>query len=763
MVPDDDLLQEVVRPLCAALAAFARCICIEDVVPEHLAAFTAARLIPLDKRPGVRPIAVGETFRRIVGRAIMKVVERDILLATAPSQLCVGVPSSCEAGVHAMQQLYSDEQVEGILFVDASNAFNALNRRAALHNVPRVCPALGKVFKNTYGRPIRLFVTGGGEITSQEGTCQGDPLAMALYAVATVPLIQRLQESHDQVRQAWYADDDAAGGSITCLADYWDDIQRIGPGYGYYPNPKKTVLLVKPEFEATAQRLFSSSGVIIKTDGNRHLGGVIGSPDFATTFLTNQAKGWKRDLSTLAKMACTQPQAAYTVLTKGLSSRWTYHLRCSLLPEELCAMMDAVIDEEVIPALMGKGFPVDSPERELLSFPARCGGLAIPVLRNLAQGEFDSSVAVTEPLVQLLLTGTYKSRVSSDPQIPNPLPSQPESRPSDVDGTRLSPPSQPASQPSDEDATGLTPPLEPVRAAIADVRSGAREVKAGKLANITLRQRQLRDQLSDGQKFLLEIAAEKGVSSWLTVLPSWREGTVLSKSDFRDALCIRYDQLLPGLPETCVCSHPMSTAHAFTCPTGGYTIARHNDVRDLIAECIRDAGVVDVEVEPKLLPCDGSSLPGGRSLNRADDARLDVRARGFWSRQQDAFFDVRVTHPAASVLSRSEALSQLRSHERRKKNEYGSRVINVERGTFTPLVFSTYGISGPETTIFLKSLASLFVERNADLSYSVVMGILRTRISFCLLKWCITCFRGCRNTYVRRRFHSVVTQCRMAQ
>ena len=75
---------------------------------------------------------------------------------------------------------------------------------------------------------------------------------MALYAVATVPLIQRLQESHDQVRQAWYADDDAAGGSITCLADYWADIQRIGPGYGYYPNPKKTVLLLKPEFEATA-------------------------------------------------------------------------------------------------------------------------------------------------------------------------------------------------------------------------------------------------------------------------------------------------------------------------------------------------------------------------------------------------------------------------------------------------------------------------------------------------------------------------------
>ena len=158
------------------------------------------------------------------------------------------------------------------------------------------------------------------------------------------------------------------------------------------------------------------------------------------------------------------------------------------------------------------------------------------------------------------------------------------------------------------------------------------------------------------------------------------------KSDFWDAICIRYDRRLPDLPKDCVCGTEMTTSHAFTCPTGGYTIARHNGVQDLVPALIREAGIIDVETESRLLPCGGSDLPVGRSLNISDEARLDVRARGFWSRQQDAFFDVRITHPAASVRTRSEALSQLRAHERANKNVYASRVVNIQRGSFTPLV-----------------------------------------------------------------------------
>ena len=123
------------------------------------------------------------------------------------------------------------------------------------------------------------------------------------------------------------------------------------------------------------------------------------------------------------------------------------------------------------------------------------------------------------------------------------------------------------------------------------------------------------------------------------------------------------------------------------------------------------------------------------SANRQPEARLDIRARGFWSRQQYPFFDVRNTDLGPSVLSRPEILGHLRTHERMKKAAYGARVNQVERASFIPLVFSTSDVAGKATTIhvFLKSLAALVVDKNKDLVYSAVMGGftgLRTWVQF---------------------------------
>ena len=92
--------------------------------------------------------------------------------------------------------MYKDESTEGILLVDAKNAFNSLNREAALHNVQYLCPVLSTCLRNCYQTPSRLFVSGGGELASREGTTQGDPLSMPFYALATVPFIQYLHRKH---------------------------------------------------------------------------------------------------------------------------------------------------------------------------------------------------------------------------------------------------------------------------------------------------------------------------------------------------------------------------------------------------------------------------------------------------------------------------------------------------------------------------------------------------------------------------------------
>ena len=101
--------------------------------------------------------------------------------------------------------------------VDASNAFDSLNRRAALLNMFHLCPPLAITLTNTYRNAAALFIDGN-TLWSSEGTTQGDLLAMPMYAISLVPLIKR---PSGLVHQVWYADDAAAGGGVLQLRDVY--------------------------------------------------------------------------------------------------------------------------------------------------------------------------------------------------------------------------------------------------------------------------------------------------------------------------------------------------------------------------------------------------------------------------------------------------------------------------------------------------------------------------------------------------------------
>ena len=103
--------------------------------PEGLSAFTACHLIALDKCPGVCPIGVAEVVRRILGKAILSDVGTDVQQAAGTTQLCASQEAGCEASIHAMQKIFTDEGNEGALLVEASNAFNQLNRKVVLRNI----------------------------------------------------------------------------------------------------------------------------------------------------------------------------------------------------------------------------------------------------------------------------------------------------------------------------------------------------------------------------------------------------------------------------------------------------------------------------------------------------------------------------------------------------------------------------------------------------------------------------------------------------
>ena len=142
-------------------------ICTEAVHPDGLTAFVACRLIPLDKQSGVRPIGIGEVPRRIVAKAVLRLVDMDIREACDALQACAGCEGGCETAVHAVRQLYHNPSSQAVLLVDASNAFNSVNRQAALHNILRLCPPLARILINTYQS---LIIPGSGGLVSTEGT-----------------------------------------------------------------------------------------------------------------------------------------------------------------------------------------------------------------------------------------------------------------------------------------------------------------------------------------------------------------------------------------------------------------------------------------------------------------------------------------------------------------------------------------------------------------------------------------------------------------
>ena len=88
------------------------------------------RLVALNKCPGVRPVGVGEVSRRIISKAILSTIREDIREVVGSLQMCVGQRSGCETAIHAMNEIYEKDATEGLLLVDASNAFNSLNRKS---------------------------------------------------------------------------------------------------------------------------------------------------------------------------------------------------------------------------------------------------------------------------------------------------------------------------------------------------------------------------------------------------------------------------------------------------------------------------------------------------------------------------------------------------------------------------------------------------------------------------------------------------------
>ena len=235
---------------------------------------------------------------------------------------------------------------------------------------------------------------------------------------------------------------------------------------------------------------------------------------------------------------------------------------------------------------------------------------------------------------------------------------------------------------------------------------------------------------------------EKGASSWLSVIPLKEMNFTLNKREFRDAIKLRYGWEFNDIPTVCVCGDFLTL-----------TMLWFVWVEDILYN-----GTTKFEIS-RLKFCKLCVLTSkwsrfskklrGKYLSAAEGFQQGPwPAAGYPCADiQSAFFDVRVCHPNADSYKNLIPEQIYKLHENDKRRLYSSRVLEVERGTFTPFVFTTTrGISN-ECQRYHSRLAELLAVKKQE-SYASTIAWIRTRVSFAILRSALVCLRGSRS---RRR------------
>ena len=101
-------------------------LCIEELESTtSLEAFTACRLIPLDKKTWIATNRCGWSFKK----KVITIFKKDITNAAGPLQLSAGQEAGAEAAMHAMRDIFANKDTEAFLLIDPENAFNSISRK----------------------------------------------------------------------------------------------------------------------------------------------------------------------------------------------------------------------------------------------------------------------------------------------------------------------------------------------------------------------------------------------------------------------------------------------------------------------------------------------------------------------------------------------------------------------------------------------------------------------------------------------------------
>ena len=384
------------RDLRQALTSFVNLV-LQGRTPSSVRPFFfGATLVALRKKEGgIRPIAVGNTLRRLVAKCAGHCVTGTMQTHLAPKQLGYGTPLGGEAAAHAARiYLHNMAPDHLMLKLDFRNAFNCLRRDRMLEAVRNWAPELFPFIHSAYEKPSSLYF-GDHIIQSAEGVQQGDPLGPLLFCLTIHPMVSKLRSEF----RVLYLDDGTLAGNLSDVLQDFHQVEMEAANMGLQLNCSKSELIC--EDPATREAILSevSDLHVVSIDQVRLLGSHIGS-----TQTVGDSFQEKIDLLQVMghRLHLLQAQDALLLLRHSLAiPKVLFNLRTS--PCFLSTKLEAfdLLLRHLLDTIIN--IHLDDTSWLQASLPVKAGGIGIRSAVQLAPSAYLASAAGCTSLVHQIL------------------------------------------------------------------------------------------------------------------------------------------------------------------------------------------------------------------------------------------------------------------------------------------------------------------------------------------------------------------------
>ena len=317
---------EVLQHSCSLINTLAK-----GLAPLALAPFLAgANLTALPKKDDdVRPVAVGEVWRRLTAKTLCHAYREQASSYFFPLQIGVAQPLGTEVCLKTAKKWCGrnrNNQSAILVKIDFTNAFNSVDRQTFLEQCRHQFPGLSRWAEWCYAQPSRLYF-GSETISSERGVQQGDPIGPILFALAIQPLLQDLSKSERLQLIYSYLDDLILAGDQQTVAGAFHFLKTAASKIGLTFNTSKCEVIPAAGLNSSLEKEMCPQDIIFRDNGDFELlGGPIGSDRYCNDHTQKRVDKAKELLSALGELP--DPQVALTLLRHCASfSKMVYSIR----------------------------------------------------------------------------------------------------------------------------------------------------------------------------------------------------------------------------------------------------------------------------------------------------------------------------------------------------------------------------------------------------------------------------------------------------